>query len=169
MREVITRKDQWISDDAQKLFSFYVASNDTVVLRRGSFLHLCHRLEFEASTAQDDITISRLELITLLQHHLVERLRVRVSAENDICTGIERDGNGDKHDSHLGASVFDPCPNIATSGWQCVEENCSRVHDLDEGWYNRKVRFYLQQLAILDTFQRLPHSQDFPTRMRHKR
>ena len=79
------------------------------------------------------VSLSYETLSENINRLLWERLNTRISEKDSISSWL---------------SNFNPCINV-TLNWTCVS-NHSFSHQLDESWFNRKVRFHLQQVLILD-------------------
>ncbi|KAI9453671.1 hypothetical protein BJY52DRAFT_1153029, partial [Lactarius psammicola] len=63
-------------------------------------------------------------------------------------------------------SVFNPCIQLTLHGTCYLNHSAS--HHLDDSWFNRRVRFHLQQVMILDNLHAIGHT-EFPERMRSQR
>ncbi|KAI9436977.1 hypothetical protein H4582DRAFT_2058436 [Lactarius indigo] len=86
-----------------------------------------------------------------LNRLLWERLDTRISKK-------------DRMSSRL--SLFDPCIQLTLHGSCRLDHTAS--HHLDEGWFNRRVRFHLQQVMILDNLHAFGRT-DFPERVKKQR
>ncbi len=86
-----------------------------------------------------------------LNRLLWERLNTRISEK-------------DRMSSRL--SIFDPCIQLTIHG--TCRSNHSASHHLDESWFNRRVRFHLQQVMILDNLHAFGRT-EFPERMNSQR
>jgi hypothetical protein len=145
MQQVITHRKPWDSAGIRKLFAFYPASEDYLILRHGTFVHDCYR--GDDSQTENDLKVSCLNFWQFFNVSLIARLRNRMLVETKICLCVH---------------VFDPCPSTGFRG-QCNKNGCRLVHKLDVAWYNRRARFHFKQIMVLHTFQTLPHAVDFPT------
>jgi len=153
MHQVIMHQKPWDSAGIQKLFAFYPASEDYLILRRGTFIHDCYKgEEFPRSQTENDLKVPCLNFWQHFNESLTARLHQRVLVETDISR----------------VHVFDPCPSIGFCG-QCNKNDCHLAHELDVPWYNRRARFHFQQILILHTLQTLPDVMDFPTCIRQRR
>ena len=98
------------------------------------------------------VSLSREDLTRDLSQLLAERLRSRIAAKDRISSCL-----------HL----FDPCIRLVLYGTCCDEHSAS--HELDEGWFNRRVRFHLQHIMILDNLYSFDLVDDYPTRIKSQR
>ncbi|KAH9172874.1 hypothetical protein EDB89DRAFT_2069331 [Lactarius sanguifluus] len=79
------------------------------------------------------VSLSREDFSESLNRLLWEQLNARNSEK-------------DRMSSH--PSIFDPCIQLSLHGFCRSDHTAS--HHLDEGWFNRRVRFHLQQVMTLD-------------------
>ncbi|KAI9453661.1 hypothetical protein BJY52DRAFT_1418183 [Lactarius psammicola] len=95
--------------------------------------------------------LSREEFSRGLNRLLWERLYTRISEKDRISSRL---------------SNFDPCIQLTIHG--TCRSNHSASHNLDESWFNRRVRFHLQQIMILDNSHAFGHT-EFPERIKGQR
>ncbi|KAH8984689.1 hypothetical protein EDB92DRAFT_2033428 [Lactarius akahatsu] len=100
---------------------------------------------------QSAVSLSRARLSEQVKRLLWERLDTRISEK-------------DRMSSRL--SLFDPCIQLALHGSCRLDHTAS--HHLDEGWFNRRVRFHLQQVMILDNLHAFGRT-EFPERVKKQR
>ncbi|KAH9009229.1 hypothetical protein EDB84DRAFT_1584162 [Lactarius hengduanensis] len=75
-----------------------------------------------------------------------------------------RNSEKDRMSSH--PSIFDPCIQLTLHGFCRSDHTAS--HHLDEGWFNRRVRFHLQQVMTLDNIHAFGRT-EFPERVNKQR
>ncbi|KAH9013087.1 hypothetical protein EDB85DRAFT_2281005 [Lactarius pseudohatsudake] len=75
-----------------------------------------------------------------------------------------RNSEKDRMSSH--PSIFDPCIQLILHGFCRLDHTAS--HHLDEGWFNRRVRFHLQQVMTLDNIHAFGRT-EFPERVNKQR
>ncbi|KAI9453664.1 hypothetical protein BJY52DRAFT_807601 [Lactarius psammicola] len=96
------------------------------------------------------VSFSREKFSQNINHLLWERLNTRTSEKDRL--------------SRL--SIFDPCI------WSTLRRTChfdhSASHHLDNSWFNRRVRFHLQQVMILDNLHAFGRT-EFPERIKSQR
>ncbi|KAH9005757.1 hypothetical protein EDB86DRAFT_3162664 [Lactarius hatsudake] len=97
------------------------------------------------------VSLSRERFSEQLKRLLWERLDTRISKK-------------DRMSSRL--SLFDPCIQLTLYGSCRLDHTAS--HHLDEGWFNRRVRFHLQQVMILDNLHAFGRT-EFPERVKKQR
>ncbi len=96
--------------------------------------------------------LSREEFTHNLRRFLSERLGSRIAAKDSIASRLR---------------LFDPCIQLVLHG-TCHGDH-SASHELDESWFNRRTRFHLQQIIILDNLHAINIADDFPTRIKKQR
>ena len=82
---------------------------------------------------------------------LWERLNTRISEKDRISSRV---------------TIFNPCIQLTLHRTCGLDHPAS--HDLDESWFNQRVRFHLQQIMILDNLHAFGRT-DFGERMRYQR
>jgi hypothetical protein len=121
----------------QKLFAFQVSREDMFSIFRSASLHREVDDQQERLFHEQDgkLSVSRVDLSRVLKTYLGERLRSRITEENDICRR---------------AKLFSPCLNALLG--TCVRTDCPRDHVdpaiLNPDWYNLRVRIHLQQILV---------------------
>lgn len=91
-----------------------------------------------------------------LHHLLLEQLNTGVSEKDHV--------SSHRVSSHL--SIFDPCTQLTLYGTCRLDHSAS--HSLDEHWFNRRVRFRLQHIMILDNIYAFGRT-EFPERIKSQR
>ncbi len=97
------------------------------------------------------VSLSREEFSKDLNRLLWERLNARILEKDRLSSRL---------------SPFDPCIQLTIHG--TCRSNHSASHHLDESWFNRRVRFHLQQLMILDNLHAFGRT-EFPERVNNQR
>jgi hypothetical protein len=159
IKDAALDKTPWDSPWLSKLFQFEKDGED-IRIRPDTFLYKDYEtrqsssqpVEHLESQEPSAVSLSREEFIQCLRRLLSERLASRILAKDSISSRI-----------HL----FDPCIQIILYG-TCHGEH-SASHELDEGWFNRRARFHLQNIMILDNFHAVDLAGDFPTRIGSQR
>ncbi|KAI9510706.1 hypothetical protein F5148DRAFT_1177323 [Russula earlei] len=98
------------------------------------------------------VSLSREEFTRHLTRLLSERLESRIRNKDRILSQL-----------HL----FDPCIQLTLRG-RCHLREHTASHELDEGWFNRRARFHLQQIMILDNLHAFA-CVEFPARINSQR
>ena len=126
--EVIIAPDPWSRRSIQKLFSFSVKSSGGIYLPRGTFLHG----RAQKSLSSDD-TVEVRYFYDLYRSALRERVRKLLDTYCDGCLLVR---------------VFDPCEH--SSAGRCDRADCTRQHQLDRVWFDRRLEFltYLVDFSI---------------------
>ena len=153
-------KTPWDSPWLSKLFQFEKDGED-IRIRPDTFLHkYCETRRQSSSQSAEHlesrepsaVSLAREEFIRCLRRLLSERLASRIQAKDRISSRIR---------------LFNPCIQLILHG-NCRGEH-SASHELNEGWFNRRARFHLQHIMILDNHHAVDLVVDFPTRMRSQR
>lgn len=97
------------------------------------------------------VSLSREEFARIFTRLLSERLDSRIRWKDRMTSRL-----------HL----FDPCVHLALYG-RCHRDHIG-AHELDEGWFNQRARFHLQQIVILDNLHDCGLV-DFPSRIKSQR
>ncbi|KAH9065001.1 hypothetical protein EDB87DRAFT_1756197 [Lactarius vividus] len=105
----------------------------------------------ERSSEYSGVSLSREKFSENLNRLLWEQLNARNSEK-------------DRMSSH--PSIFDPCIQLTLYGSCRLDHMAS--HHLDEGWFNRRVRFHLQQVMTLDNLHSFGRT-EFPERVNKQR
>ena len=100
----------------------------------------------------DAISLSREEFTRNLRMLLSERLRSRMTAKALILLGLR---------------LFDPCIQLILHG-TCRGDH-SASHQLDEEWFNRRARFHLLRIMILENLHAFDPLVDFRSRIWRQR
>ena len=157
VRDAALDKAPWESPWLSTLFQFE-KDGESIRIRPGTFLHeslitsepsqSLERVEHPA------VSLSREEFVNNLSRLLSERLDSRIRDKDRVV---------------LRLSLFDPCIQLILYG-TCHGSHQSPIsHQLDEDWFNRRARFHLQQIMVLDNFYAFGLAVDFPTRIRSQR
>ena len=160
IKDAALDKAPWDSPWLRKLFQFEMDGED-IRIRPGTFLYEDRKTGSQSSSQSAGqmeprepsvVSLSREEFIQSLRRLLSERLDSRIRAKDRVT-------------SHT--SLFNPCIQLILNG-TCRGEH-SASHELDEGWFNRRVRFHIQHIMILDNFHAVDVTDNFPTRIRSQR
>jgi hypothetical protein len=157
VRDAALDKTPWDSPWLSTLFQFE-KDGEGIRIRPETFLYEDYITREPSPTQSVEhpeppvTSFSREELTHNLSRLLSERLRSRIAAK-------------DSKSSHL--RLFDPCVQLILRG-TCRGDH-SASHELDEGWFNRRARFYLQHIMILDNLHVFDLVDDFPTRIKSQR
>lgn len=160
IRDAALEKAPWDSPWLSTLFQFEKDGEDIRIWPE-TFLYEDYRTRGPSPSQSVEnlepqaVSLSREELSHNLCRLLSERLKSRISAKDRIC-GIS---------SRL--RLFDPCIQLVRYG-TCRGDH-SASHELDEDWFNRRARFHLQHIMILDNLHAFDLEDDFPSRIRSQR
>jgi hypothetical protein len=157
VRDAALDKAPWDSPWLSILFQFE-KDGEGIRIRPDTFI-------YEDSTTQEPsptqpiehlepppLSLSREELAHNLSRLLSERLKSRTAAMDSITSYIR---------------LFNPCTRLILYG-SCRGDHPGS-HELDEGWFNRRARFHLQQIMILDNLYAVGLVDEFPTRIKSQR
>jgi hypothetical protein len=156
IKDAALDKTPWDSPWLSKLFQFKKDGED-IRIRPDTFLYKDYETRRQSSSQSVEhlesrepsvVSLSREEFIQSLRRLLSERLASRIRAKDRILSRIR---------------LFDPCIQLILYG-TCRGEH-SAAHELDEGWFNRRARFHLQHIMILDNLHAVDLTDDFPTRI----
>jgi len=157
IRDVAMDKTPWDSSWLMTLFQFE-KDGEGVRIRPGTLLYQDYRTRGPSpnQSAEDlghgAVILSREEFAQNLSRTLSERLYSRIK-DKDRTTSRLR--------------LFDPCIHVVAYG-SC--RGCpSAAHELDVAWFNRRARYHLQHIMILDNFYTFGLLDEFPKRVRNQR
>ncbi|THH16781.1 hypothetical protein EW146_g3907 [Bondarzewia mesenterica] len=160
MSEVIMHEKPWASDSIRKLFALErdPVSEDQLTIHSGTFVaYVLSKDGVQPSRINSDpdaLQIPNWQLPRTLRKSLTTRLQAKTLDENQRVSVVD---------------VFNPCVDGDTFG-HCRKPHCHLVHQIDVQWFNRRVRFHLQQISIVNIIQSLPFSDfAFVTRMQQRR
>ncbi|KAH9022668.1 hypothetical protein EDB84DRAFT_1564932 [Lactarius hengduanensis] len=128
MRDGALDKAPWNSPWLCKLFQIE-RYGEKIRIKQGTLLYE-HCTRGGSSRPKEQIKLSRQMFSKSLNRLLWERLNTRISEKDRVSSSL---------------SLFDPCIQPRP----ILHETCCSDH-LDEGWFNRRVRFHLQHVMILD-------------------
>ena len=157
IRDVAIDKTPWDSSWLMTLFQFE-KDGEGVRIRPGTFLYQDYRArEPSPNQSAEDlghgaVTLSREAFAQNLSRALSERLYPRIK---------------DKDRTTARLRLFDPCIPVIVHG--ACRGGHSFVHHLDVAWFNRRARYHLQHIMILDNLYAFGLLDDFPARMRNQR
>jgi hypothetical protein len=156
IKDAAMDKTPWDSPWLSKLFQFEKDGED-IRIRPDTFLYKDYEtrsqsVEHMESREPSAVSLSREEFTQSLRQLLSERLASRIRAKDRISSRIR---------------LFDPCIQLILYG-ACRGEH-SASHELDQGWFNRRARFHLQHIMILDSLHAIDLADDFRARMRSQR
>ena len=163
IKDAALDKTPWDSPWLSRLFQFEKDGEDIRIrpntllykdyeARRFSSQSLEH-LELRDPSA---VSLPREEFIQSFRRLLSDRLRSRIKAKDRVVLS-----------ESPRIRLFDPCIHLILYGTCHLEHTAS--HELDEGWFNRRARFHLQHIMILDNLHAVDLADDFPTRIRSQR
>ncbi|KAJ7652111.1 hypothetical protein DFH06DRAFT_1094341 [Mycena polygramma] len=125
--------DPCSSSAAAKLFGFK-KDGDLYSIPAGTFIHLA----ISNCPTDEAVLLTGLQLRTILQQSLKNRLVRKVLEENDMCRNNK--------------AFAGLCPTFALLNGRCNRDNCPQEHLLassfDPREYNLRVRIHLQQILI---------------------
>ena len=157
IRDAALDKAPWESPWLSTLFQFEKDGED-IRIRPETFLYEDYRTRGPSPSQSVEnlepqaVSLSREELSHSLSRLLSERLKSRISAKDRISSRLR---------------LFDPCIQLVLYG-TCRGDH-SASHELDEDWFNRRTRFHLQHIMILDNLHAFDLEDDFPSRIRNQR
>ena len=157
IRDAAVDKTPWDSPWLMTLFQFAKDGED-VRIRPGTFIYqYCSTREPSPDQSAEylghaTVTLSREEFAQNLSHALSDRLWSRIR---------------DKDHTMSRLCLFDPCIPIVVHG--SCRGGHSAAHELDVAWFNRRARYHLQHIMILDNLYAFGLLDDFPARMRNQR
>lgn len=160
IKDVAMDKAPWDSPWLSKLFQFEKDGED-IRIRPNTFLYEDYETRRQSSSQSVEhlepcepsvVSLSREEFIQSLRRLLSERLASRIRAKDRISSRLR---------------LFDPCIQLVLYG-TCRGEH-SASHELDEGWFNRRARFHIQHIMILDNLHAVNLADDFPSRIKSQR
>ena len=158
IRDAALDKTPWDSPWLSRLFQFEKDGED-IRIKPNTFLYEERRTRGPSSNQSVEnlepctaATLSREELTHDLSRCLAERLRSRIGAKDRILSRLR---------------LFNPCIQLVLYG-TCRGEH-SASHELDEGWFNRRVRLHLQHIMILDNLHAFDLEEGFPSRIKSQR
>lgn len=128
----------------QKVFGFLRHGEDTFLIPEGTFLHLALCEDQHPALARSTdcgCLISGWELAQFYPHALGDRLRRRVSSQNEMCRETR--------------AFSAPCLSFMAFGncykdTDCPDEHIS-AHSLTVAWFNTRIRIHMQQILIYQT------------------
>jgi hypothetical protein len=157
VRDAALDKTPWDSPWLSTLFQFE-RDGEGIRIRPGTFTYEDSRTSEPSPTQSLEhlepsaVSLSREELAHKLSQLLSERLKSRIAAKDSISSRIR---------------LFNPCTQLILYG-SCRGDH-SGSHELDEDWFNRRARFHLQHIMILDNLYAFGLADEFPTRMKSQR
>ena len=157
IRDVAVDKTPWDSSWLMTLFQLE-RDGEGIRIRPGTFIYQDYRTRESSSnqSAEDlghaAVTLSREEFAQNLGRALSERLYSRIK-DKDRTTSRLR--------------LFDPCIQVVVHG--SCRGGHSAAHELDVSWFNRRARYHLQHIMILDNLYAFGLLDDFPSRVRNQR
>jgi hypothetical protein len=160
IKDAALDKTPWDSPWLNKLFQFEKDGEDMIRIRPDTFLYDDYESRQSSSRSVEhleprepsSVSLSREEFIQSLRRLLSGRLDSRIRAKDRVTSRIR---------------LFDPCIQFILYG-TCRGEH-SASHELDEGWFNRRARFHLQHIMILDSLHAVDLADNFPVRMKSQR
>lgn len=159
IRDAAVDKTPWDSSWLMTLFQLE-KDGEGIRIRPGTFLYQDYRTrEPSPNQSAEDleheaVTLSREEIAQNLSRALSERLYDRIR-DKDRTTSRLR--------------LFDPCIQVVIHGSCRTSGSHSVAHQLDVAWFNRRARYHLQHIMILDNLYAFGLLDDFPARVKSQR
>ncbi|KAI0935696.1 hypothetical protein AcV5_004043 [Taiwanofungus camphoratus] len=135
------------NEEIQRLLGFETSTQELFLVPNGTLLYLhCNARPTPTIRATDQgYLVLRWELAMLIKHTLCERLRRRITDENEACRK---------------AWALQPCLSFAAFD-RCNRQDCPQMHQhalsYDADFYTTRVRVYLQQILIYHTLYAFEH------------
>ena len=158
IRDAALDKNPWDSLLLSTLFQFE-KDGEGIRIRPGTFIYEDYKTrgpcpspnELVEQPEQLTVSLPREEFAQNLCRLLSERLNSRIESKDSITSRLR---------------LFNPCVQLTLWG-ECHNDH-TFAHQLDEGWFNRRARFHLQNIMILDNLHALGLV-EFPTQIHSKR
>jgi hypothetical protein len=158
IKDVGLDKAPWDSPWILTLFQFE-EDGECIRILPGTFLHEHISTSEHSQSAEGQehpalaVSLSREEFATKFSRLLSERLDSRIRDKDRLVSRL---------------SLFDPCIQFTLYGTCRGDHPNSLCHQLDESWFNRRARFQLQHILILDNLYSFGLA-EFPSRIRSQR
>ncbi|KZV65378.1 hypothetical protein PENSPDRAFT_614150 [Peniophora sp. CONT] len=155
LHQIITSVESVVEDDSDDHLRRCLGvetDGDTLRILDNSFLAYCF---WERHGREADLCLSRPDLIDFIRSALSRYLKCLIDSEHAVLKSR--------------AHIFDPCFNASLHGHCTVQHSKPVAHQLDQAWYNRRVRLHLLQIEILHVSQHIPHADDFRDRVVQQR
>ncbi|KAH9992492.1 hypothetical protein BJV74DRAFT_397873 [Russula compacta] len=136
VQDLLSVLEPWTKQSIQRLFSFTVHSSGRIYLPKGTFLHRSYERSQRYQVLNEDAKVQAKSFHDLYQSTLRRRLFEKFDA---YCN------------NSLSVRAFDPCENFASG--RCDRSDCQRPHSLDHAWFERRLRFHMFQISILDSIR----------------
>jgi len=155
IRDAAMDKAPWDSPWLRKLFQFE-RDGEGVRIRPGTFIYEDYKARGSSPSQSVEhlglslVLLSRQEFTRSLSRLLSELLNSRISDKDCIASRLR---------------LFDPC--VYALHGTCRRDH-TLSHQLDQDWFNRRVRFHLQHIMILNNLYAFGFM-DFPTRVKSQR
>ena len=156
IRDAALHKTPWESPWLITLFQLEKDGED-VLIKPDTFLYEDYKTRgLSPSQSVENleptaVSLSREELTRNFSRLLSERLRSRIAAKDHM--SLHR--------------LFNPC--IQHVLYEPCRGGHPASHELDESWFNRRIRFHLQHIMILDNLHAFDLVDDFPARIKSRR
>jgi hypothetical protein len=153
IRDVALDKAPWDSPWLTTLFQFE-KNGEGIQIRPETALYDDHGTRVPSPGQSTDlqelsaVSLSREEFTRNLNMLLSERLRSRIAAKARILLRLR---------------LFDPCIQLVLHG-TCRDDH-PVSHQLDEEWFNRRARFHLLHIMILENLHAFDPLVDFRSRI----
>jgi hypothetical protein len=157
IRDAALDKTPWDSLWLSTLFQFEKDGED-IRIKPDTFLYEDYKTRGPSPSQSVEnleptaVSLSREDLTRDLSRLLAERLRSRIADKDRISSRLR---------------LFNPCIQLVLHG-TCRGEH-SASHELDEVWFNQRVRYHLQHIIILDNLHVFDPVDDFRTRIKSQR
>jgi len=157
IKDAAVDKTPWDSPWLRTLFQFEV-EGEGILINPGTFLYEDYRTRGSSPTQPGEhlepsvVSLPREEFTHNLSRLLSQRLHSRIEKKDDILSRLQ---------------LFDPCVQLILHG-SCRGGHLA-AHQLDEAWFNRRARFHLQHIIILDNLYAFGLLDDFPARVKSQR
>jgi hypothetical protein len=158
IRDAALDKTPWNSPWLNTLFQFG-KDGEGIQIRPETFLYEDHSagglfLSQSKDLEPQPVSLSR-EYFT---HNVGLLLSERLRSRTEVMDGILAEGHTSSR-----LRLFDPCIELVLHG-KCHCKHTA-AHQLDEGWFNRRARYHLLHIIILDNLHAFDPSSNFRTRI----
>lgn len=152
IKDAAVDKTPWDSPWLRTLFQFEV-EGEGILINPGTFIYEDYGMRGSPPTQPGEHV--ELSVVSLSREEFTHHLRRLLSRRLHSCI--------QKKDGMLSRlQLFDPCIQLILHG-ACRRDHLS-AHQLDEAWFNRRARFHLQHIMILDNLYAFGLLDDFPAR-----